>query len=121
MPLSLDGDASFIHGIFVMAWYAERSQWAYSVQGTYASGGCQQGTGAKGYTTDYGVYNWDIGTTATFTRSNPIVSALRADIAILLTEFGGVEVDGIEEERGTSGFALTGEQNAAWQRLHKWQ
>ena len=65
---------------------------------TYASGGCQQSTGAKkGYTTDYDVYNWDIGTTATFTRSNPIVSALRADIAILLTEFGGVDVDGIED------------------------
>ena len=111
MPLSLDGDASFIHGIFNTCGLGTLNavEWAYSVQGTYASGGCQQSTGAKkGYTTDYDVYNWDIGTTATFTRSNPIVSALRADIAILLTEFGGVEVDGIEEERGTSGFALTG-------------
>ena len=115
MPLSLDGDASFIHGIFNTCGLGTLNavEWAYSVQGTYASGGCQQSTGAKkGYTTDYDVYNWDIGTTATFTRSNPIVSALRADIAILLTEFGGVEVDGIEEERGTSGFAFWG-KNAA--------
>lgn len=111
MPLFLDGDASFIHGIFNTCGLGTLNavEWAYSIQGTYAAGGCQQSTGpTAGYTTDYDVYNWDIGTTATFTRSNPIVSALRADIAILLTEFGGVEVDGIEEERGTSGYALTG-------------
>jgi len=33
---------------------------------------------------------------------------LGADIAILLTEFGGVEVDGIEEERGTTAFHVAG-------------
>ena len=43
------------------------------------------------------VYNWDIGTTATFTRSNPVVSFLRADLGIVLTEFGGVSVPDIDE------------------------
>jgi hypothetical protein len=42
------------------------------------------------------VFNWDIGTTATFTRSNPLVSLLKADLAILLTEFAGVSVPDIE-------------------------
>jgi hypothetical protein len=111
MPLSFDGDAAFINGIFRTCGLGLLGavEWAYSVQGTYANGGCSQSSGAvKGYTTDYDVYNWDIGTTATFTRSNPIVSALGADIAILLTEFGGVNVDGIERERGTSGYAMLG-------------
>ena len=43
------------------------------------------------------VYNWDIGTTATFTRSNPVISFLRADIGVLLTEFGGVIVPDLED------------------------
>ena len=41
----------------------------------------------QGYVKDE-VITWDIGTTATFTRSNPVISALGADIGILLTEFG---------------------------------
>jgi hypothetical protein len=47
---------------------------------------------------------FDIGTTATFTRSNPLVSLLGADLAILLTEFNMVNVpragdykDGLDE------------------------
>ena len=56
-----------------------------------------------GYTTDYDVYSWDIGTTATFTRSNPVVNFLRSDLGIFLTEFQGVYADGIEEERGDTG------------------
>lgn len=43
------------------------------------------------------VYNWDIGTTATFTRSNPLVSLLGADIAVLLTEFAGVYAPDIQD------------------------
>jgi len=41
--------------------------------------------------------NWDIGTTATFTRSNPIVNFLGADIAVLLTEFAGLYVEDMED------------------------
>ena len=43
------------------------------------------------------VYNWDIGTTATFTRSNPIVNFLGADLAVLLTEFAGVYAPDIQD------------------------
>lgn len=43
------------------------------------------------------VYNWDIGTTATYTRSNPIVSALGADLGVLLTEFAGVHAPDFED------------------------
>jgi hypothetical protein len=46
------------------------------------------------------VYNWDIGTTATFTRSNPVISLLGADLGILLTEFAGVYVDEIDDATG---------------------
>lgn len=110
MPLFFDGDASFIHGIFNTCGLGllNAVEKAYSIQGTYADGGCSGSSSAKGYTTEHDVINWDIGTTATFTRSNPIVSALGADIAILLTEFGGVEADGIEEERGTTDYHVRG-------------
>ena len=47
----------------------------------------------RGYV-EHDVYTWDIGTTATFTRSNPLVSALGADIGVLLTEFQGLVVNG---------------------------
>ena len=43
------------------------------------------------------VYNWDIGTTATFTRSNPIIAALGADLGVLLTEFAGVHAPDFED------------------------
>ena len=43
------------------------------------------------------VIHYDIGTTATFTRSNPVVSALGADLAILLTEFQHIYAPGIED------------------------
>ena len=42
------------------------------------------------------VTNFDIGTTATFTRSNPIVSFLGADLAVLLTEVAGTWAPEIE-------------------------
>lgn len=71
--------------------------------------GCSDQTqDLQGFTTDYDVFTWDIGTTATFTRSNPVVNFLRSDLGIFLTEFQGVSVDGIEEERGdTGGLDLT--------------
>jgi len=56
-----------------------------------------------GYTTEHDAITWDIGTTATFTRSNPVVSFLRSDLGIFLTEFQGVMVDGIEDDRGDTG------------------
>ena len=38
------------------------------------------------------VVTFDIGTTATYTNSNPLVGALGADIGILLTELGAMYV-----------------------------
>lgn len=45
------------------------------------------------------VYNWDIGTTATFTRSNPITAALGADLMIFLTEFAGEYAPDVDDYR----------------------
>jgi Protein of unknown function (DUF1302) len=42
--------------------------------------------------------NFDIGTTATYTNSNPLVGALGADIGILLTELGAMYVPDVPEE-----------------------
>jgi len=59
MPLFYDGDASFIHGIFNTCGLGLLNQveQAYSIQGTYAAGGCSSSSSAQGYTTDYDVYN----------------------------------------------------------------
>ena len=57
----------------------------------------------RGYTTEHDAITWDIGTTATFTRSNPLVSLLGSDLGVFLTEFQGVFVDDIEDERGDTG------------------
>ena len=46
------------------------------------------------------VINWDIGTTATFTRSNALINALGADLGILLTEFAGVYADEVDDTNG---------------------
>ena len=56
-----------------------------------------------GYTKEHDAFTWDIGTTATFTRSNPVVSFLRSDLGIFLTEFQGVYAGDIEEDRGDTG------------------
>ena len=64
---------------------------------------------ASGVNRDYDVFNWDIGTTATFTRSNPVISALGADIGILLTEFAGVTIPDADDStiaRAADGSAL---------------
>ena len=46
-----------------------------------------------------GIVNFDLGTTATFTRSNPIIAALGADIGVLLTEFGFVYMEDMDQYR----------------------
>jgi hypothetical protein len=46
-----------------------------------------------------GIINFDLGTTATFTRSNPIIAALGADIGVLLTEFGFVYMEDMDQYR----------------------
>ena len=55
---------------------------------------------------DYSVYSgyseervttYDLGTTATFTRSNPFVNFLGADMAVLLTEFQVIDAPGIDK------------------------
>ena len=48
------------------------------------------------------VTNFDIGTTATYTRSNPIVAALGADLMVLLTEVAGTFTPEIEHRTSTS-------------------
>lgn len=42
------------------------------------------------------MWTFSLGTTATFTTSDPIVGFLGADLGILVTEFGGVYVPGVE-------------------------
>ncbi|MEP0068188.1 DUF1302 domain-containing protein [Pyruvatibacter sp.] len=44
------------------------------------------------------VFTFQIGTTATYTNSNPLINFLGADIGILVTEFGVVHVPGVPDE-----------------------
>lgn len=109
-PLQFDTDVLTITGLFNNCLFHTVGvlEQIYITGSTYdhefGGVGCTDETKyIKGYTTDHDVVTWDIGTTATFTRSNPVVSALRSDLGIFLTEFQGVSVDGIEEDRGNTG------------------
>ncbi|MEO0961260.1 MAG: DUF1302 family protein, partial [Pseudomonadota bacterium] len=44
------------------------------------------------------VFTFQIGTTATYTNSNPLIEFLGADIGILVTEFGVVHIPGVPDE-----------------------
>jgi len=44
------------------------------------------------------VFTFQIGTTATYTNSNPLINFLGADIGILVTEFGVVHIPGVHDE-----------------------
>lgn len=59
----------------------------------------------KGYVREE-VYHFNLGTTATFTRSNPGVAALGADLAILLTEVGVVHVPDVDYYNQSNNVAL---------------
>lgn len=47
------------------------------------------------------VFTFQIGTTATYTNSNPLINFLGADIGILVTEFGLVHIPGVPDESPT--------------------
>ena len=64
-----------------------------------------------------GVYNFDIGTTATFTRSNPVIAALGADIGVLLTEFAWEYVEDMDLYRLPDADALLDGQEHPYARL----
>jgi hypothetical protein len=105
-PLQIDTDVLTIAGLFQQcaAVGASGVEYAYMGLENYnheflgsETGGCTPTKQTfKGYV-EHDVITWDIGTTATFTRSNPIISAIGADIGILLTEFQGLMVDGAED------------------------
>lgn len=46
------------------------------------------------------VFTAQIGTTATYTSSNPLIDFLGADIGVLVTEFGIVHIPGVPDEQG---------------------
>lgn len=49
------------------------------------------------------VFTFQIGTTATYTNSNPLINFLGADIGILVTEFGVVHIPGVPDESPAAG------------------
>ena len=105
-PLQIDTDVLTIAGLFQQcaAIGASGVEYAYMGLENYnheflgsETGGCTPTSQTlRGYV-EHDVITWDIGTTATFTRSNPVIAALGADIGILLTEFQGLSVDGAED------------------------
>jgi hypothetical protein len=102
MPLQLDTDSLTIAAISgSCGWenYSGLAGYLGSLQtipnpcGTFGS--------IQGYVEE-DVWNIDIGTTATFTRSNGLINMLGADLGILLTEFGAVVAD-VDEYRTGAG------------------
>ena len=111
MPLQLDTDALSIAAIAAScAWEnfsntGDRFYGGQTIASTCSNHGVN-GTVFDGYVREE-VYNIDIGTTATFTRSNPMVSALGADLGVFLTELGYVNVPDAEDYTVSNADALT--------------
>ncbi len=102
MPLQLDTDALTIAAISgSCGWenYSGLAGYLGSLQ-TIANP-CGNFGSIQGYVEE-DVWNIDIGTTATFTRSNGLINMLGADLGILLTEFGAVIAD-VDEYRTKGG------------------
>ncbi len=94
MPLQLDTDALTIAALGAgCAWenFGSVADIYTSLQTVPTRCG-DFGKSIQGYVEE-DVWNIDIGTTATFTRSNGLINMLGADLGILLTEFGAVVAD----------------------------
>ena len=102
MPIQIDGDSLVISaftsacvfeslGAVGIAVYAPKR----TIQGVECNTDAPGVMYQEGWVRE-GITNFDIGTTATFTRSNPVIAALGADIGVLLTEFGFVYMDDMD-------------------------
>ncbi|MGB1117358.1 MAG: DUF1302 family protein [Parvibaculales bacterium] len=106
MPLQIDTDSVVISTLIANCGFAGYgggvTTTTFSGNSYYASAkGLACGdTGLISGIDHQDVWNWDIGTTATFPASNPVTSAIGADRIILLTEFAGVYADGIDDDTG---------------------
>ena len=123
VPLQIDTDVLTIAALFNNCAFATVGllETTYLGGSTYNAEfdnvGCtDQNRYLRGYVDNHDAITWDIGTTATFTRSNPIVAALGSDLGVFLTEFQGVVVNDIEAERGDVG-VLGGAGNAALSKV----
>ena len=106
MPLQLDTDLVTIAALSQScAWEPAQgvSELYYNLQLTNTT--CGEYELFSGYATEE-VWNYDIGTTATFTQSHPVISALGADIGILLTEVGVVVAPDIDKYTVSNAQAL---------------
>ena len=101
-PLLVDTDSTFIASVSAQCAFPLSGDAGVGVYAPLVTHGEICDTGTVGNSDHFShveldTYNWDIGTTATFTRSNPVVAALGADLGVLLTEFGGVSVPDIDQ------------------------
>ena len=65
--------------------------------------GCRETSYVQGWTEDYDVSSWNIGTTSIFTSSNPLVQFVGADVGVFVTDLQGITVPNIYAERGDPG------------------
>ena len=97
MPLQIDTDLvtiSAIAGSCTWEQFTGVKALLYGQQLTTT--GCGDYGKYSGYVEEE-VFHYDIGTTATFTRSNPVVDFVGADLAILLTEFQHIYAPGMDD------------------------
>lgn len=117
MPLLVDTDSTFIATVAAQCAFPINGDAGVASYAPLVTHGtvCDATVGNENIFShvELDVYNWDIGTTATYTRSNPIVAALGADLGVLLTEFGGVSVPNIDETYAKATSPTTGELTGA--------
>ena len=102
-PLQIDADTVFISTASLQCAFpvfGDTGTDVYGILQTMQQYNCDETVGNQDVMghVEQDVFNWDIGTTATFTRSNRLVSLLGADLGVLLTEFAGVIAPDIEDD-----------------------
>ena len=73
---------------------------SYNTRSSLVNGATYSATSdyrSKAYHDDMDVWSFDIGTTTSFTASDPVTQALGADSSFLLTELGIVHIDGLDD------------------------
>ncbi|CAI8198547.1 MAG: Uncharacterised protein [Alphaproteobacteria bacterium] len=116
-PLSMDSNDAFLGALIGSCIFEQFPVYGVSLNGFGKTLSADRGVSCSSERQvinswfEEDITTWTLGTTATFTRSNPVTSLLGADLLVLLTEFNGVyfEAEG-DHDQASEGSGLGASQ-----------
>lgn len=116
-PLNMDSNDAFLGGLIASCIFEQFPVFGGNLNNFGKTLAAEQNIGCSSeqQTVDAwfeeDIITYNVGTTATFTRSNPVAAFLGADLLVLLTEFNGVYFDAEgDHDMASAGEGLTAEQ-----------